>query len=118
MQVDWTIYLTLLGAGVILLLPRDSKNLIRWVALATGVGALLVALQNYFNYNAWVNAQLAHGPLQDGFWQIVNVSWIPAPLSVRYHLAVDGINFPLVVLNGFVCVTGILFSWNIENRVK
>jgi NADH-quinone oxidoreductase subunit M len=118
MQVDWTIYLTLLGAGLILLLPRDSKNLIRWVALATGVGALLVALQNYFNYNAWVNAQIAHGPLQDGFWQIVNVSWIPAPLSVRYHLAVDGINFPLVVLNGFVCVTGILFSWNIENRVK
>src|SRR5439155_949857 len=28
------------------------------------------------------------------------------------------INFPLIVLNGFVCVTGILFSWNIEERVK
>jgi len=39
-------------------------------------------------------------------------------LNVNYHLAVDGINFPLIILNGFVCVTGILFSWNIENRVK
>ena len=118
MQVDWTIYLTFLGAGVVLLLPRDSKTLIRWVALATGVGALLVALKNYFDYNAWVNAEVsAHGALRDGFQQIVNVSWIPA-LGVHYHLAVDGINFPLVVLNGFVCVTGILFSWNIENRVK
>ena len=47
----------------------------------------------------------------------MNQPWIPS-LGVHYHLAVDGINFPLVVLNGFVCVTGILFSWNIENRVK
>jgi NADH-quinone oxidoreductase subunit M len=118
MQVDWTIYLTFLGVGLILLLPRDSKNLIRWVALLTGVAALLVALKNYFNYNDWVNAEIsAHGALQDGFSQIVNVPWIPA-LNVNYHLAVDGISFPLIVLNGFVCVTGILFSWNIENRVK
>ncbi|HTS16429.1 MAG TPA: NADH-quinone oxidoreductase subunit M [Verrucomicrobiae bacterium] len=118
MQVDWTIYLTFLGVGLILLLPRESKSLIRWVALLTGVAALVVALKNYFNYNDWVNAQIsAHGALQDGFRQLVNVSWIPT-LNVKYHLAVDGISFPLIVLNGFVCVTGILFSWNVENRVK
>jgi NADH-quinone oxidoreductase subunit M len=118
MQVDWTIYLTFLGVGLIMLLPNGSKTLIRWVALVTGVAALLVALKDYFNYNDWVNAQIAaHGALQDGFTQIVNVSWIPV-LNVKYHLAVDGISYPLIVLNGFVCVTGILFSWNIENRVK
>lgn len=118
MQVDWTIYLTFLGVGLILLLPRDSKNLIRWVALLTGVAALLVALKDYFNYNDWVNAQIAaHGALQDGFVQIVNVPWIPA-INANYHLAVDGISYPLIVLNGFVCVTGILFSWNVESRVK
>jgi len=79
MRVDWTIYLTFLGAGLILLLPRDSKNLIRWVALLTGVAALLVGLKNYFDYNAWVNAELAahNGRLTDGFQQIVNVPWIP-----------------------------------------
>ena len=49
--------------------------------------------------------------------QLVDLPWIPI-LGARYHLAVDGINFPLVMLNGFVCVTGILFSWNIEERVK
>lgn len=118
MQVDWTVYLTFLGVGVILLLPRDSKDVIRWVALLTGVAALLVALKNYFDYNDWVNAEIAaHGALSNGFKQLVNVSWIPA-LNINYHLAVDGISFPLIVLNGFVCVTGILFSWNIESRVK
>src|ERR1043166_7176559 len=113
MRTDWTIYLSFLGAGFIMLLPRDSKNLIRWIALLTGVASLLVALQGYFAYDAWIKAGNA------GFWPglDVNVPWI-ATLGINYHLTVDGINFPLVVLNGFVCVTGILFSWNIEERVK
>lgn len=114
MHVDWSIYLSFIGAGLIMLLPREAKSLIRWTALLAGVAGLLVALNGYFAYDAWVEA---NRPLRDGFWHIVNVPWIPA-LGVNYHLAVDGINYPLVVLNGFVCVTGILFSWNIEERVK
>jgi len=118
MRVDWTIYLSFLGAGLILLLPRESKNLIRWVALLTGVAGLLVALQGYFVYDGWVREMVrSSGGLQTGFRDVVDVPWIPS-LGIGYHLAVDGINYPLVVLNGFVCVTGILFSWNIENRVK
>src|SRR5437867_3858157 len=113
MRVDWTIYISFLGAGLITLLPRESKTLIRWVALLPGTLGLLVALRGYFAYDAWIKAGNA------GFWPglDVNVPWI-ATLGINYHLTVDGINFPLVVLNGFVCVTGILFSWNIEERVK
>jgi len=114
MRTDWTIYLTFLGVGLILLLPRAAKNLIRWTALLTGAAGLAVALQNYLAYNAWL---AENQPLRDAFWHLADVVWIPT-LGVRYHLAVDGLNFPLVLLNGIVCVTGILFSWNIEERVK
>jgi NADH-quinone oxidoreductase subunit M len=117
MQVDWTIYLTFLGAGLIMLLPRDAKTLIRWVALLTGALGLAVALQGYFDYNAWIKAQAAVGDLTDGFRQVIHCPWIPV-LGANYHLTVDGISYPLIVLNGFVCVTGVLFSWNIEERVK
>jgi NADH-quinone oxidoreductase subunit M len=111
MNVDWAIYTSFLGAGLIMLLPREAKPLIRWVALVTGALGLWIALSGYFSYDAWVRAGHA------GFWQIQDRPWIPT-LGVGYHLAVDGINFPIVVLNGFVCVTGILFSWNIEERTK
>jgi NADH-quinone oxidoreductase subunit M len=111
MNVDWTIYTSFLGAGLIMLLPREAKSLIRWVALLTGIVGLLIGLNSYFAYDKWVVSGHA------GFWQIQTAQWIPA-LGISYHLAVDGINFPLIVLNGFVCVTGILFSWNIEERVK
>jgi NADH-quinone oxidoreductase subunit M len=115
MQVDWSIYISFIGVALILLLPRESKTLIRWIALLTGVVGLLIALRGYFAYDAMVNDLFA--ATGQGFIHVVNRPWIPA-LGVNYHLAVDGINYPLIVLNGFVCVTGILFSWNIENRVK
>ena len=54
MQTDWTIYLTFLGAGLILLLPREAKTLIRWTALLTGVAACWSRCAGYFAYNAWV----------------------------------------------------------------
>ncbi|MEI6084172.1 MAG: NADH-quinone oxidoreductase subunit M [Verrucomicrobiota bacterium] len=111
MNVDWIIYSSFLGAGLIMLLPRESKTLIRWVALLTGVVGLLIALNGYFDHKAWIAAGNV------GLRDIINRPWIPT-LGASYHLAVDGINFPLIVLNGFVCVTGILFSWNIEERVK
>ena len=111
MRADWSIYISFIGAGLVMLLPRNAKNLIRWTALLTGVASLKVALIGYFAYNAWIKASNA------GLWDAINIPWIPA-LGSNYHLAVDGINYPLVVLNGFVCVTGILFSWNIEERVK
>lgn len=115
MHTDWTIYLTLLGVGLILLLPANSRTLIRWVALLTGLAGLWVALVDYVHYNRIVEDLIAN--TGSGFVHLRDVPWIAA-LNSRYHLAVDGINLPLVLLNGFVCVTGILFSWNIEERTK
>ncbi|MGD0650686.1 MAG: NADH-quinone oxidoreductase subunit M [Verrucomicrobiia bacterium] len=115
MRTDWAIYISFLGAGLIMLLPRNAKTLIRWTALLTGSIGLLIALAGYFAYNATFSDLIKSQG--NGFITLTNVPWIPA-LGINYHLAVDGINYPLVVLNGFVCVTGILFSWNIEERVK
>jgi len=105
MRTDWTIYASFLGAGLIMLLPRNAKTLIRWTALLTGLVGLALGWHGCTAYNG------------TGFVHLANAAWIPS-LGVRYHLAVDGLNLPLVLLNGIVCVTGILFSWNIEERVK
>ena len=43
--------------------------------------------------------------------------WIPS-LGIQYHLAADGISLTLVLLTGIIAITGILFSWNIEERTK
>ena len=107
--LPWTIYLSFLGAVVIMFMPRESKNAIRWVGLLFAVLGLLCAVKGFFAYRAMDTGELQTlGPVLD---------WIPQ-IGSKYYLAVDGINLPLVVLNGIICVTGLLYSWNIENRVK
>lgn len=107
--LPWTIYITFIGMGVIMLMPRDSKNAIRWIALLTALAGEYLALKGFFDYRAL------------GTGELVTVGsilpWIPQ-IGASFHLAVDGINLPLVALNGIICVTGLLYSWNIENRVK
>ena len=36
----------------------------------------------------------------------------------RFRLAADGISLTLILLTGIIAITGILFSWNIEERTK
>lgn len=117
MHTDWSIYISFIGAGLIMLLPRDAKSLIRWTALLTGVVGLGIALHDYFAYDA-ICLQLIQED-GTGFIHLAKHPWISSGgMHSNFHLAVDGLNFPLIILNGFVCVTGILFSWNIEERVK
>src|SRR6185295_1959035 len=52
-----------------------------------------------------------------GFQFGFDVPWIPQ-IGAGLHFGVDGISLPLVVLTGIIAVTGILYSWNIEERVK
>jgi NADH-quinone oxidoreductase subunit M len=112
--LPWAIYLSFLGAAIVLFIPRENKNAIRWTALLTGILGELCALKGFFAYRA----MLASGEIKGELVTLgAPLDWIPQ-IGSSFHLAVDGINLPLVLLNGFICVTGLLYSWNIENRVK
>jgi NADH-quinone oxidoreductase subunit M len=45
------------------------------------------------------------------------VPWVPM-LGINYHLAVDGLSAPMVLLTGMVAVAGVLISWRIEDRLR
>ena len=119
MQVDWTIYLTFLGVGLILLLPRESKTPDSLGRAIDGCGGAARRAQGLFQLQR-LGQRADQRARRPAGWLHPDCERCPGfPRSTsNYHLAVDGISFPLIVLNGFVCVTGILFSWNIENRVK
>lgn len=100
-----TVYVSLVGALLALIAGGRSATAARWIALVTAVVAWLITLG--------AAAGFVPGP---GLQTLVNVAWIPE-LGVRYHLAADGISLTLVVLTGLAATAGILFSWNIEERV-
>jgi NADH-quinone oxidoreductase subunit M len=90
---------------LILLIPRERKREVRVAALAAGIVALALSIWLYFSYDIAVG----------GYQFVENYPWLPA-LGISYHVGVDGMNTPLVLLTGVVMFTGVLISWNIDDR--
>jgi NADH-quinone oxidoreductase subunit M len=44
-------------------------------------------------------------------------TWVE-PLGISYHVAVDGLSAPMVLLTGMVAVAGVLISWRIQDRIR
>ncbi len=45
------------------------------------------------------------------------VEWLPQ-LGIAYHVGVDGLSAPMVLLTGMVAVAGVLVSWKITDRTR
>jgi NADH-quinone oxidoreductase subunit M len=102
------IVFTPIAAGMLLLLfPAERKTEIRVTALAAATIALGLSVWTF----------LAYDQAAGGYQFIEKVSWIPA-LGVSYHVGVDGMNLPLVLLTGVVMFTGVLISWGIDDRPR
>jgi NADH-quinone oxidoreductase subunit M len=95
------------AAIIILLIPAERKSEVRVVALAAGVVALLLSLWVYLSYN-----QAAAG-----YQFIEEYPWVPQ-FGISYHVGVDGLSLPLVLLTSIVMVTGVLISWGIDDRPR
>jgi NADH-quinone oxidoreductase subunit M len=104
-MLAWTIYLSFLGAILVTLTPAKSPMVTRATALGTALVGLGIAI-----------AALVNDP-SGQLVTVVKRPWIPG-LGIEYHLAADGISLVLVLLTGIAAVAGILFSWNVEHRVK
>ncbi|MGB2910641.1 MAG: NADH-quinone oxidoreductase subunit M [Anaerolineales bacterium] len=102
------IVFTPMAAGLlILLIPGERKREVRVAALAAGIIALVLTVWLYFSYD------VAAG----GYQFVENYPWLPA-LGISYQVGVDGMNTPLVLLTGVVMFTGVLISWNIDDRPR
>jgi NADH-quinone oxidoreductase subunit M len=104
-MLAWTIYISFLGALVLMLLPRNAVRTARALALLVAAAGFAVTLVGF--------AQQRSGELTT----VVRIAWVPA-LGIEYHLASDGISLTLLLLTGIVAIAGILFSWNVEHRAK
>jgi NADH-quinone oxidoreductase subunit M len=105
-MLAWTIYVSFIGAVAVTLTPGKRPTVARLVALlsaAAGLGIAIIAA--------------AHGDPSGQLITLVKVPWI-SRLGIEYHLASDGISLVLVLLTGIAAVAGILFSWNVDHRVK
>lgn len=98
-------FLPLIGAALVLVLPRSRPDLARLLALGTSVVTFIVSLLLYANFDR------SSGALQ--FFE--KLSWIPG-WGIHYTLAVDGISIWLVLLTTLITPLAIWSAWNVEHR--
>jgi len=99
---------TPLAAGLLILLfPAERKDEVRVTALAAAVIATALSLFVYFTYNS------AAG----GYQFIEKYDWVPQ-FGISYHVGVDGMSLPLVLLTSVVMLTGVLISWGLDDRPR
>jgi NADH-quinone oxidoreductase subunit M len=104
------IFLPVVGLVIIALLPKPQPKTIKLLALAfTLVSfALSLAIFCIFDRSGGAIGQIQFAE---------KLSWIPA-INAFYHLGVDGLSLPLVILMTFLGVLAVLVSWKIELRPK
>jgi NADH-quinone oxidoreductase subunit M len=117
-------FLPLAGMIVILWVPRKEETTIKWVALIAAGMTLALAVGLYANFlslppEGQVLAGGGHSPFGE-FRPWIVLSWEGGyPRGINYHLGVDGLSMPLILLTTLLTVLSLLYSWNvIQERVK
>jgi NADH-quinone oxidoreductase subunit M len=103
------LFLPLAGALLLALLPAERTGVIRRTALAITALDLALALVVWLSYL----------PRAVGLpFQMEEVyPWIAA-LGAGYHIGVDGLSLPFVLLTSLLGFLAVLVSWRIEHRAK
>lgn len=101
------VFTPITAAVILFLVPGDRLREIRFIALAAASLSLALSLWAYLSYNS----------AQGGYQFVTQVPWIPS-LGITYHVGVDGISMPLVLLTGVVMFTGVLISWSVDDRPR
>ncbi|GFO53631.1 NADH:ubiquinone oxidoreductase subunit M [Geomonas sp. Red276] len=102
-------FLPLIGAILLLFMPKNSHGAIRGLALAVSAVTFVASIPLITGFNP-----------TGGFQFVENVPWIAAgPFQMSYHLGMDGISLWLIILTTFIMPIAILSTWTaVEEKVK
>lgn len=93
------------GIGVLFTGNDRNAHIARWVALLGSIASFLVTLPLYLRFNR-----------TDGDFQFQEgYNWIPS-FNIHYHLGVDGIAVPLILLTSFTTVIVVLAGWEVIRK--
>jgi NADH-quinone oxidoreductase subunit M len=96
------IFLPIVGAALLALIPRNNESALKAAALliTAATTVITVALLVGFDFDD-------SGALQ----YETNSSWINV-INSRYHIALDGISLPLLVLSAVITLLCVIYSWD------
>jgi len=96
------VFLPLVGAVAVLFTPKKNEAAIKALSLGFTVVTLVLAVLLAFRFDFGA---------ADVFQFGTSLTWIES-INSGYHIGVDGISLPLLVLSAFVTVLAVIYSFN------
>lgn len=102
------VWLPILGGLLVLFAGRNNPTVAKWLSLAVAGLTFILSIPLWLNFDTTTAAMQFEE----------KVAWIPM-FNIYYHLAVDGLSMPLVLLTTFTQVLVIASAWDvIKDRVE
>lgn len=119
--LTWIVFIPIVGMVIVLLLPDEKRDAMRWTAaVITGLQVVLAGII-YVNFDQSLNGINDAGSFQfieQYDWISVDaVPWV-GKIEITYFMGIDGLSVLMVVLTALISFVGVVSSWNIDKMVK
>ena len=102
------LFTPLVGALVVLLIPKQNEHAIKWIANVAAFAGFLISVPLWF----WFD------PAGPDFQFVERLPWIPS-IGAEYFIGIDGLSTLLILLTTMMGAIAVLSSWEaITERVK
>jgi NADH-quinone oxidoreductase subunit M len=96
------IWLPIIGGVVVIASGDKAPDLTKWLSLAFALVTFLFSLPLWFGFDQTTGAMQF----------VERAAWIPT-FDVYYHLGVDGISMPLILLTTFITIFVVIAGWEV-----
>ncbi len=108
------IAIPILSALLLVFVPSEKKDVIRYVALAAAAAMFVISIYVFVAYETSDTEQFSF---------LLRYNWIEnvgifGENGISLSLGIDGIAAVMILLNGVVTFAGTLISWKIEHKNK
>ncbi len=119
--LTWLTFLPVVGMAIVLLLPKEGKDAIRWTSLAFTALQLVLAVVLVLRFDrtlAGINSEAGMQFVEKATWiDIQSVAWF-GRVHIEYFLGVDGLSVAMVLLTALISFIATISSWSITKSLK
>ena len=114
------IFMPLLAAAAILLIPAAQKAAYKYIALITGVLQLVLSGYMYGRFNpkgSGITAERLYQFTEHVPWIRLNMGSM-GKLEIDYFIGMDGLSMPFFFLTALIMIIAVGASWNMQKQLK
>jgi NADH-quinone oxidoreductase subunit M len=119
--LTWITFLPVIGMFIVLMLPKEGKDTIRWTSLAFTALQMVLAVVLYVKFDrtlAGINSEAGMQFVEKAGWiDIQSVAWF-GRVHIEYFLGIDGLSVAMVLLTALISFIATISSWSITKSLK